>query len=319
LLAAGLASLALPRAAGVPWAAEPVQASPAGGDLIRTALLAGGMSSPATLAARERRFAALAEDLQSRLAPEAPPRKRIATVFAFLQHEALLGNYRQQASDIELALDGGDYNCVSATILFVALAQRAGLQPQIWHAPGHVFCRFPGESLEIETTCRDWLSASRPRPPRPGARRITSAHLVAKLDYNRGILLLEQGRFAPALAALRRSCAGDPLDRDARQNLLAGLNNAALAECAAGRFAPAAALLAEVRDIDPDYAPLRVNDVHLHQKWVLDLCVAGRFAAALELLERGYARRPDVPLFASGRQAVAEWWARSSAPPVAAE
>ena len=301
--------------APLPAPREPVTATPAAQDgLVQAALLAGETRDSQALARCQQHFDHLARQLQRMLPPKASERDKLAAVFDFLHQEVLTGRYRKETSEVEVALTGGDYNCVSATILFVALAERVGLKPQIWHAPGHVYCRFAGpEPLEIETTCRDWLSASRQMPVRTGQRQISHGQLVGKIDYNRGILLLEQRRFGAALAALRRSVQADPGDRDARENLLAGLNNAALAECSAGHFAAAAELLAEGRAIDSQYAPLLVNDVHLHQKWVLHLCSTGEFNAAIELLEQGQARRPEVPLFSHGQQVVAQLRSRSQA------
>jgi hypothetical protein len=70
--------------------------------------------------------------------------------------------------------------------------------------------------------------------------------------------LLQRRQFEPGVAALRLACQLDPEDADAQANLLAGLNNWAVA-LADDQPAAAAALIARGLAIDPDYAPLVAN------------------------------------------------------------
>ena len=281
-------------------------------DLVKAALAAEGSIGEQELEADCRRFEAWAEQLRRINPSSRSDREQVEAIFAFLHREILTGEYSKPASHLHSALHGGDYNCVSATILFVALCERCGLQPQIWSAPGHVLCRFSfREPLDVETTCPEWFDTDRPgSAPRRGLREISHAQLIGKVYYNRGIVLLQNGEFTQALAALRTSVRLDPQDRDARDNLLAGLNNAAIAACSADDFAEAAELLAEARAIDPEYPPLKTNDMHVHQRWVVQLCESGQYASAIELLERGLARGADAPLFDSGRLTVYDLWAR---------
>jgi len=277
-------------------------------EFYQQALQAAGLNEAPERFSDRVHFAFWIHQLKARLSSSDSKLERLQAVFEFLHREILTGSYRKDASDLQGAIHQGDYNCVSATILFVALCECCDLKPQIWAAPGHVLCRLPGpEPLDIETTCPAWLeSGRRTAMPRQGLRQISQAQLVAKIYYNRGVLCLERQDFPAALTALRAACQLDPLDADARENLLAGLNNAALAECAAGRYSAGAALLAEARAIDPQYGPLRANDVHLHQRWVLKLCGEEQYAAALDLLEAGHARQPESPFFKNGRGAMYE-------------
>ncbi|MCY2992185.1 MAG: hypothetical protein NTY19_30530 [Planctomycetota bacterium] len=142
-------------------------------------------------------------------------------------------------------------------------------------------------------------------------RELTDVQLVAKIYFNRGLALLECKQFRAALHLLRISCRLDSGDDVARQNLLACLNNWALAEADAGQFRRAATILTYGIREAPDYRPFLDNQVHVYQRWVMQLCREGDFAEAIQLLESGYRQRPEVPLFAEGRAVVCQIWRQS--------
>jgi tetratricopeptide (TPR) repeat protein len=208
--------------------------------------------------------------------------------------------------------------------LFVAFAERCDCPVQIMSTPRHVFCRLRADSLDIEPTCPDWFRAStkwdtdtaatdsRPTtlaPEIPG--EITPVQLVARVYYNRGVALLEHRQFSSGTACLQASLQLDVHHAAARANLVAGLNNWALAECEASHFDRAVELVAQGQRLDPHFAPLAANDVHVHQQWVTHLCEKGEFSQAIELLDNAYRRRPDVVLFDLGRCTVSVAWSRS--------
>jgi hypothetical protein len=253
-------------------------------DLLTAALQAGGGGEPGEAVAYHARFERLATKLRTSIATNTTERQRIERVFEFLHRELLVGAYRRELSEVQQTLDRGDYNCVSATILFVALCDACGLHPQIYGTPEHVFCRFAGpEPLAVETTCRLWFTQQNPPAMNhPNARPLTRRQLVAKIPYNRGVLLLQRQEFPQALVALRASRELDPTDESAQANLLAGLNNGALWHCRYERFEQAAALLAEARELDAGNRSLRATDVYVHHRWIAALLGAGVVSPAEE-------------------------------------
>jgi tetratricopeptide (TPR) repeat protein len=239
-------------------------------------------------------------------------RDRAATVLALLHREVLTGDFDPTCSSVAATLDSGRYNCVTTTILFVTLAEAIELPTSITHAPGHVRVRIEGTSpLELEPTCAHWFAQTDPQllPTREPTRVISFPALLGKLYYNRGIEALEARQFPDAIAAFEHSRTLDPMDATAQQNLLAALNNGALALCDERQFEAASRWLRKAEQIDPNYPPLAANDLHLHGQWLIALCEAARYADAIELMDHGLARRPQAELFRVGRSAVYRLWA----------
>ena len=280
-------------------------------ELIDAAFVAGGMSDPRkcaeALRVRDARYAAIDMPAVSQL----PPHQRPAVILVKLHREILRGQFRPTATLVQETLAAGDFNCVTATILFHDLCTRCGVPAEIVAQSGHVCSRLGHPHLtEVETTRADWFTrAQTEAKPTEGARRvITPVALLGRIYYNRALAALEQREFAAAIQLLEKSLALDPQDRDAQENLLAGLNNWALALCEAGDHAAAAERVAMGLKLNADYPPLRSNELHVHQQWVTRLCQEYEFAQALQLLEAGRVRRPDAPLFAGGQRAVYEAW-----------
>lgn len=280
--------------------------------LLSAALIASGVDDSDRLPGYEKKLSALQNDLRHQVKYLPSSRDRAATLLALLHRDVLTGTFDPSCSSVAATLDTGRYNCVTTTILFVALAEAIDLPTSIIHAPGHVRVRIEGSSpLELEPTCAAWFTQAEPQllPTREPTRVISCTALLGKLYYNRGIEALEARQFADAIAAFERSRVLDPLDATAQQNLLAALNNGALALCEERQFVAASELLAKAEQLDPKYPPLAANDLHLHGQWLIALCEAARYADAIELVDRGLARRPQAELFRVGRSAVYRLWA----------
>ncbi|WP_425617319.1 hypothetical protein NA78x_000993 [Anatilimnocola sp. NA78] len=290
-------------------------------DFIDAALIASGQSDPLDrarwLRVRAARYAQIDFAGISRL----PTPHRAPAVLAGLHREILAGKFLPGATLVPITLGSGDFNCVTATVLYYDLCRQAGVPVEILAQSGHVNCRLTsGDHEEVETTRRDWFAklAADQRDsivvakPRDESRRVISpVQLLGRIYYNRALAALEQKDFAAAVNMLQVSIVLDEQDRDARENLLAGLNNWALALCAAGDFSTAAEKIAAGIKLDSRYQPLRTNELHVYQQWVMRLCEQQEYARAIQLLEAGSQRRPDAPLFVAGQRAVFESWLRT--------
>jgi hypothetical protein len=289
-------------------------------DLIDAALIASGVTESAPrerwLRVRDARYAVMDLPAIARL----PANHRPAAILAGLHREILAGKFHPSATLLQDTLATGNYNCVTATILYHDLCARCDVPAEIVAQSGHVHSRLPGPpSEEIETTRRDWFT--REAEPPPAAAKIKSAsitvcrvisptQLLGRVYYNRALAALERQQFAPAIDLLHLSLALDAHDRDARENLLAGFNNWALALSEAGDHAAAAEKITAGLAFDGNYQPLRVNELHVHQQWVAALCQRADYAGAVALLETGRTRRPEAPLFTAGQKPVFEAWLR---------
>ncbi|MEX2172891.1 MAG: hypothetical protein WD872_00930 [Pirellulaceae bacterium] len=229
--------------------------------LTSACLIAGGPADAAELEKHERQLDAWSQRLLDGMPTDLAVERRAAAIFAALHREILVGRYDPRASDLGRTLRDGDFNCLTALVLYYEFCRRADVPLEIWSRPGHVYCRLPKSSQRIEPTLRNWLTATQLQATtetRP-ARRITPVELVGRCYYNRGVELLQRRQFAQGLALLEIARRLDPADTDARANLLAGLNNWALALSARGEHSAADRLIARGLAIDPRFPPLVAN------------------------------------------------------------
>ena len=213
-----------------------------------------------------------------------------------LHRQLLTGGYQSDASDLAATLQTGAYNCASATILFIALCDEAGLQAEAVEFPGHVRAVVTSgdERIAVETTCPGWTGAFRTLSPcgrgqgegaadhpspahlftsspahcpdsEAAPRPLSRAALLAMLYYNRAIDAFQHEQFADAVVLNRKSLLLDGDNPTARGNLLAAVNNWALALAAAGRFDEAQSLLTAGRRYAPDHEPFAHNAAHIHR------------------------------------------------------
>jgi len=247
--------------------------------LLEAMLIAGGHHG-------RRELESIAGEINRRLADllSAPlpdcGRQRADRLLTRLHAEMLIGGYRVGSSDVAAVLETGNYNCVSATVLYICLLRKAGVEAHAYAQPGHVYCRIGSDHIEVQTTCARWFELSgreaenARRRVTPGRRRhrgkgrkLSDVQLVAKLYYNRGVACFREGDFDRGLRLTRRSLKLDPRDEVARGNILAGLNNWALSLCREENFAAAAEALDELKRLEPDYPTLPENEAHLYRLW----------------------------------------------------
>ncbi len=275
--------------------------------LLIAALVASGVDSREVLDHYQQRLDEYVKELKQSHAFTGNRRKDAEAVFDFLHGRILHGGYRIDCTDLRIAMDEGRFNCVSASVLFQCLAERCGLNVCGLEMPGHAMSRvhLPGGPLDIETTCSTWFrlmddpkrqaqSVRETLGTMPGksetAREITGVGLVAMVYYNRGVDLLAGARYAEAALANPKALHLDPGNQTARGNLLATVNNWAIALGQSGRFDEAIAMLQAGLALDPHYEPFALNHAHVsHQR-------------KMQTAERG---RHEEPAVAPGRQAAA--------------
>ncbi len=208
---------------------------------------------------------------------------RAALIHQALHRQLLRGGYDANATNLATTLQTGVYNCASATLLFVALSEQYDVPVQAIELPGHARALIDcgDQRYEIEVTCPVWSQAYRPIPSGSntasqtarsaelpdGGRAVSPLGLVAMFYYNRGIDAFNDRHFATALAINRQVLLLDPDNAIARANLLATVNNWALALCDSGHFAEAERLLVEGQQLAPQHEAFQHNAVHVEQMW----------------------------------------------------
>jgi hypothetical protein len=229
-------------------------------DLPSACLVAGGVTDERDLAENRRRLRDACTGIVGAIPAPAPASERARHLFQAMHDQLLVGKYHRGASNLRRTLASGDYNCLSALVVYHELCSQAGVPLSLGAQPGHVFCQFG--NMRIEPTCRQGNPPALEGPP---PREITPVQLAGRFYYNRGIELLQQRQFEGGVAALQAACILDPHDADARANLLAGLNNWALAISSDSEHA-AAALVARGLAIEPDFPPLVASESYLRQR-----------------------------------------------------
>ncbi len=252
--------------------------------LLVAALVASGVDSQETLDRYQQRLDEYTRELKRSLSLAERGYEEVEAVFDFLHARILHGGYRIDCTDLRIAMDEGRFNCVSASVLFQCLAEACGFAVSALEMPGHAMSRvhLPDGPLDIETTCAGWFRLMHdpkqqarsvqetlgaiPRGARNAAREVSNVGLVAMVYYNRGVDLLADGRYAEAALANAKAMHLDPGNRTARGNLLATVNNWAIALGHSGRLDEAIAMLRAGLAVDPQYEPFVLNYAHMQQQ-----------------------------------------------------
>jgi tetratricopeptide (TPR) repeat protein len=237
-------------------------------DLFRAAMITEGVRDVELIRTYEARLnAVVAKVVAAQQTSRDASQKALArALFEAMHKEILTKSYDIDCTEVGKVMRTGHYNCVSATILFNCLAEKAGLNVCGLEMPGHALSRIKfadGTVMNIETTCATWFDlksnkdrmiATRERiapahaiPEQPmtrnanGAseavteeelpdnlREITPVQLVATIYYNNGVDLHAKKRYAEAIAANIKALYLDKNNEQAWTNLLAYINNWAI-------------------------------------------------------------------------------------------
>jgi len=199
------------------------------------------------------------------------PRARAWAIFNAM-HRDLLRAYMTNISDMRQVFDRGEYNCVSASILFASLAGEFGLKVTAEDMAGHVLTRVDGgsESFMVETTIPEWF---RMNPVQKkialgdlatehnfDARRpVTPLGLVSLVAFNRGVHLMKKDLFREAIAANFVAAMLDPGSPEAVENLLCAYTKFAFHLAKQKRYDEALHAISKAQKIDPYRLSLRVT------------------------------------------------------------
>ena len=121
--------------------------------LLEEDLRASGIDDPAELLRYREAFEARFGEIVEKIGRSQSMFRRAWRLHAAL-HEKVLHRYNPTADGFDAVLDRGEYNCVSATLLYGLVARALGLDPQVIESPRHIFIRLflNGRDVDIETT-----------------------------------------------------------------------------------------------------------------------------------------------------------------------
>jgi hypothetical protein len=235
--------------------------------LVEAALVASGTENLDEIKFYVDQFAALRSEAR-RLCESLPDAITKAEAIHRLLHTQLLRRYDADTTNIATTFNSGVYNCASATLLFVSLAADVGLDIQAFELPGHVRAALTdgANQWEVEITSSKWSEAVRQLETNDANRRdVSPIGLIAMVYYNQGIDAFHDRQFATAIAANRRALLLDDNNREARGNLLASVNNWALALCEVRQFDAAEKLLADGLKFDATHQAFTHNAAYVRK------------------------------------------------------
>lgn len=219
--------------------------------------------------------------------------ERAAWVFQSMHDRLLTGKYDEDQNALSTALVEGNYNCVSATILFQILSDRAGLPTVAMQTRGHVWCRLLSRpELDIETTCPTWfLLEPHDQDQSPAvqaaseARTLSARGLAAKIPYNKASQSAAQGDYPGAIQYLNFALSLDPQDEAALRNRSAILNNWAVACITQKDCQTALEILERMESQRPHDPDLEGNRSKIVDAVIDQWCHQGRYSESLRLLQ----------------------------------
>lgn len=248
--------------------------------LIEAALIASGVTDPEGLASYEARIEAIVDGAVSRVGDGRDLRRGRRLLEEL--HGSVLERYEASSDRFTDLVDGGSYNCVSATLLYIIAARQAGLRVAAAETPLHVFALIEDgdRQIEVETTTPEGYDVHRDLPE---FSRFVLANKYATEEEiaQRGIESLYDD--------FRRLTK--PV---APERIIAFLyHNAGLRALRAGASTEAAGLLVKAARIYPDLA-YRSEDLRLTLAWAIrEQYDSGRFEEAYRLSGVAMVHFPD--------------------------
>jgi len=251
-------------------------------------------------------------------------------IFETLHTELLTGTYNIENTNPAVSFETGNYNCVSATVLFNSLAKKSGLEVCGLELSGHVLSRakYGNYFVDLETTCPNWFSlkstkekqlatqsriaggatqtVAKPQtagktdeqlvPVSRKTREITDVQLVAAIYYNQGYDHWQANRLPEAAVATAKALLLDPENENAWGNLIGAIHNIALGfSIEQKKHNIAAGLLDQIELIDPNFKDLKSNQYYVYSPWIKELVSAGQIDDAKIVYDYAAKRLPNEP------------------------
>ncbi|MDR2642891.1 MAG: hypothetical protein LBC74_08855 [Planctomycetaceae bacterium] len=131
-------------------------------NLFRAAMVAEGERDPAKIKNYEIKLDSILQKVKIKNQNNNPASAEILTreLFESLHHEIMTRQYDVNCTNLSRVFETGKFNCVSATVLFNVLGEKAGLDVHALEMPGHALSRvrFADKEFDLETTCPDWFN-----------------------------------------------------------------------------------------------------------------------------------------------------------------
>jgi len=279
--------------------------------LLREVLRASGVADPERRETFERTFEILVEDLARRVGTSRS-RYRVARRLHDHLHQRVMRRYESTADGLDSVLGRGEFNCLSASLLYGLLGRALGLEVQVVEIPRHVYVRFliDQRRVEVETTSRTGFDLRPKLLPAPGlswdpgygadARAgtltpgvaeapvpegVNLERAVAFLWHNAGRRALEQGDAPGAARSFLEESRLAPEKASRSESLGVYLARAFRMEYEAGRFESAYRIAGIGMEIFPAQTTAKDRLLAAALKRIEASCEADRTSEAEKILD----------------------------------
>lgn len=196
--------------------------------------------------------------------PHGGRKRTLKAIFAHVARDFLYGEYRADLFDVGKTLREGEFNCLTATVLFQTFCKAYGIDSRVLWEPSHVQCWCPVSNSSgyiVETTASSPNNAISPLTATTEleSRELSNTEFVGKIFYNRGVRALMTDRYPEALLSTWACCVLDDDDKPAQSNLRACINNWALMSAQKRDIALVQRLFDVGMKLDPNYEPFSRN------------------------------------------------------------
>ena len=280
--------------------------------LLREVLRASGVSDLEKRQAYEAAFQTLLHDVTGRIGT-IRSRYRMARKLHELLHQQVLRRYQSSADGLDVVLDHGDYNCLSASLLYGLLGRALGLQVQVVEIPSHVYVRIlvNQRKVEVETTSRNGFDLRQEPLPGPGTPGSPSyganagaavppgmeevpdsvelERAVGFLWHNTGRRALEHGEALRAAESFLEESKLEPLEASRTETVGMFLARAFRLDYEAGNFGEAYRIAEIGMEVFPGQTTARDRMLAATLKRIEGACEAGQADAAEEILNQAAA------------------------------
>jgi tetratricopeptide (TPR) repeat protein len=235
-----------------------------------------------------------------------PAAARGEKLLQFLHAGPMKKGYSTKQSFLSVLLDSGQFNCVSATVLYNVMAKRLELDARAALVTLHVYSvlEVDGKLIDVETTNRRGFQ---PRDPQvlaelektTGQKRGSNRTLVGELGLlavvyaNHGVDEAQAGRHYEAALAQFGALALDASNPTARQNAKAAWSNWTLALKKQGEHEKALRVAALGLELAPDNSILGLNRNAVWADWLSSVQAREGEASARALAGTLLARHPN--------------------------
>ncbi|MDR3182178.1 MAG: hypothetical protein LBT89_04520 [Planctomycetaceae bacterium] len=285
-------------------------------DLFRAALIVEGIRDPELIKKYEDRLNRLVAEIKAKLQINNTLTPQVLTkeLFEAMHREILTKDYSIDCTEVGKVMATGHFNCVSATVLFNCLAEKAGLDVYALEMPGHALSRvkFGGNAMDLETTCPTWF-ALKSNAERFNATMLRAGPQAAPVNPQTGNNAAGNTEEAAPLKPIENL---EDLARGLREispvQLTATIYyNIGVDKHAQKQFAEAAAANVKAMYLDPENQTAWGNLMAAINNWSLELTsVKGeeRFDIAAILLDQGLTLDPSYKNFKTNQLHVFYHW-----------